>query len=184
MNKKNNSILDMLTTKNIKYFIYIIIIAFLVAINIRIFSLRRPKAEKIENNIVEENRLPDNVIREQNRNATIEEAYKLGNIERIERYLGEYVGFLKTGKLEEAYAKLNQGYKEKYFPDFNTYKEYITTNYPKDILITYGTETQKGELWEVEINFSDRSDSSFNGFTQRYVVRENGAYDYTISFQK
>ena len=111
--------------------------------------------------------------------------------ERLEVFLstladdnGEYIECLRNKDYESAYAKLNEEYKKNYFPDLDSYKSYIQKNFPKNIRITYGDERAQGEVCIVEINFSDVEDKSFKEFTQRYVVRENGAYDYTISFQK
>ena len=187
MRKKNDPVTSVLSSKTVKYVIFAIIIGILLFLNIRLFIMRRPTVNQLDaQNEVEENvnKMSDQEIDERNRNATVEEAYKLSQSERIRRYLGEYIGFLKNGDYDSAYAKLNEDYKKNYFPDVNTFKDYIQKYYPKHISISYESERVQGEICVVEINFSDAEDKSFKEFTQRYVVKENGAYDYTISFQK
>lgn len=183
--KKDQDIVEFLL-KNIRVIIYIVIIAVLVFLNVRLFILLQGKNTNVEQNevVFENTRLSDDEIDRRNDEARKNQLYSLGQQERIKRYLGEYIGFLKLKDYESAYNRLNESFKKNYFPTLKEYQDYIEMYYPKEIIIDYGTFKEEGELSVVEIILSDGSNSQYEEVTQRFVVRENDAMDYTISFQK
>ena len=183
MNKKQD--LFEIISKKIGKIICAFIILVLVILNVQMYKKRHPKASNknmVFENVVE-NELTPEEINKRNEEERINKLYNMQQSERIHIYLGDYVGYLKTNDYETAYSKLNTSFKQNYFNKLEDYEAYIKKYYPKDIVIEYGNEKQQGELSVVEITFKDASNKNFNSFTQRYVVRENGIMDYTISFQ-
>lgn len=182
---KNNQDIINYIIKNLKTIIFVIIIIVLVFLNIKMFRKLKGESPKENTKVVakQENTVSAEEKQKRNEEERINQLYSMRPEERMRRYLGEYVGFLREKDYEKAYSKLNENFKNNYFKSVNDYKAYIEKYYPKDIVIEYGNRTQQGELSIIEITFSDRENKSFNSFTQRYVVKENDAMDYTISFQ-
>ena len=172
--------------KKSRTIIYIGLIVVLVILNIRMYKLSHGTQEEKETNevVVVENKLSKEEIDQKNNEARINELYSMSQRERIKRYLGEYTGFLKNKDYKSAYDKLNDKFKMNYFQTESSFEEYIKTYYPKDLMIEYGTFSEEGEISIVEIILSDESDPNYQKVTQRFVIRENDAMDYTISFQK
>lgn len=125
----------------------------------------------------------ETIIAQKNANGIVDKLMDMTTVERIHTYVGEFLTEIQYQKYDEAYAKLNETFKANYYSDIETFKTYVQNKYPSNPKVNYHSTTREGEYFVVKVTISDIFDSSFTEFTQRFVVRENEANDYTISFQ-
>lgn len=165
--------------RNLK--VILIILAFLIVfaliIMIKISENRNANGNTIKNT--------DNAVQiaEKNKNGITEKVLSMGEADRIKAYIGQFLTSIESKKYDEAYSYLNEEFKQNYFQNVDTFKSYVEKKYPTNPKILYGSVTRQGEIYVAKVKISDLFNSDFQEFSQRFVVRENTANDFKISFQ-
>lgn len=182
--------------KIIKNLIFAIVILILIALNIYIFISNNSK--KKENDRKEENELNqamsgysvndysvnDVATKEQYENSIKEVLQTKTEKTRMQTYVGEFLDFIDFGKYDNAYSLLNSDFKTNNFKTIDDFKKYCAENFPKDIALNYVNIERQGEYWIVTADIWDTSNIDYSTIEKRFVVKENGNNDFTISFQK
>lgn len=122
-------------------------------------------------------------IVQQNENAIISKITKMSEEERVKSYVGQFISQIEGQNYEAAYKTLNEKFKNNYFKTLDDFKNYAKKKYPSNPSLTYESVKRMGEVYLVQAKINDVINSDFTEFTQRFVVRENGANNYVISFQ-
>lgn len=165
--------------RNLK--VILIILAFLIVfaliIMIKISENRNANGNTIKNT--------DNAVQiaEKNKNGITEKVLSMGEADRIKAYIGQFLTSIESKKYDEAYSYLNEEFKQNYFQNVDTFKSYVEKKYPTNPKILYESVTRQGEIYVAKVKISDLFNSDFKEFSQRFVVRENAANDFKISFQ-
>lgn len=108
---------------------------------------------------------------------------KMSEEDRIESYIGEFISLIEEKNYSQAYNKLNTNFKNNYFKTVEDFEKYSESKYPSNPNIEYSSIERIGEIYLIQTKITDVIDSSFQEVSQKFVVRENGANDYTISFE-
>ena len=108
---------------------------------------------------------------------------KMSEEDRIESYIGEFISLIEEKNYSQAYNKLNANFKNNYFKTVEDFEKYAESKYPSNPNIEYSSIERIGEIYLIQTKITDVLDSSFQEVSQKFVVRENGANDYTISFE-
>lgn len=108
---------------------------------------------------------------------------KMSEEDRIESYIGEFISLIEEKNYSQAYNKLNANFKNNYFKTVEDLEKYAESKYPSNPNIEYSSIERIGEIYLIQTKITDVLDSSFQEVSQKFVVRENGANDYTISFE-
>lgn len=108
---------------------------------------------------------------------------KMSEEDRIESYIGEFISLIEEKNYSQAYNKLNANFKNNYFKTVEDFEKYAESKYPSNPNIEYSSIERIGEIYLIQTKITDVIDSNFQEVSQKFVVRENGANDYTISFE-
>ena len=101
---------------------------------------------------------------------------------RIQTYFGRFITYIENKDFENAYKLLNENFKNNYFSNLDSFKNYFE-NYPKNIAVNYTNIERQGEIFVLTVEISDMFDEEAKKITKRIVVRENGLNDFKISFE-
>lgn len=165
--------------KKILKIILLIIAILIIIVLIILIQINKKNSKKtpIENATTEQ-------IEQENENAITNNISQMSEKSRIESYVGEFISLVEEKDYEKAYDKLNENFKNNYFKTIDDFKNYVEKKYPANVNIEYGLVTRMGKgRYLVETKITDVLDTDFAEISQRFVVRENGANDYKISFE-
>ncbi len=112
-----------------------------------------------------------------------EKVSKMGERSRMQTYIGEFLGYITQGRYDKAYGYLNEDFKKNYFDTEEKFKDYVTKNFPKVIATKYTDIERRGTYYILTVDIFDAMDSSTGTITRRFVVKELGKNEFTISFQ-
>lgn len=157
----------------------LLIIAILIVLAL-IIAIRVSKANK-ENGQVQAGD-SEEVIAQKNANGVKEKISNMSESDRVKSYVGEFLTDLQTQKYDEAYNDLNDDFKQNYFADITKFEEYVKGKYPSNPKVSYTNVRRQGEIYIVTVSISDIFNKDFATFEQRFIVRENAANEYKISF--
>ena len=148
----------------------IIVLIILTEINKSKNNKTRAISEQEDNEEIVENSITSNIS-------------KMSEEDRIESYIGEFISLIEEKNYSQAYNKLNANFKNNYFKTVEDFEKYAESKYPSNPNIEYSSIERIGEIYLIQTKITDVIDSSFQEVSQKFVVRENGANDYTISFE-
>lgn len=160
--------------------IILLVIAILIII-VLIVLIRINKSKNTTK--VQEASTTNEEIEKQNENAITTQITNMSEEDRVESYVGQFISQIESQDYESAYNTLNENFKNNYFKTLDDFKNYAENKYPSNPSLTYESVKRMGEVYLVQAKINDVINSDFTEFTQRFVVRENGANDYVISFQ-
>ena len=161
----------------------IIVILILLAINIKIYinNNKDEESNSMQNIYVENN--VQNIQEEKDINNTItNKVSEMTERSRMQSYFGTFIKYIEKKEYESAYNLLNESFKNNYFTTLEEFENYVQ-KYPKNIVVDYKNIDRQGELYVLEVEIKDVFDSTIEPITQRVVVRELGANEFTLSFQ-
>lgn len=165
--------------RNLK--VILIILAFLIVFAL-IIMIKISENKNTNSNTVKST---DNAVQiaEKNKNGITEKIVSMSEADRIKAYIGQFLTSIESKKYDEAYSYLNDSFKQNYFQNVDAFKSYAEKKYPTNPKISYESVTRQGEIYVAKVKISDLFNSDFQEFTQRFVIRENSANDFKISFQ-
>lgn len=165
--------------KKLLKLILLIIAILIIIVLIILIQINKKNSKKT----TAENATPEQ-IKQENENAITNNISQMSEKSRIESYVGEFISLIEEKDYEKAYDKLNENFKNNYFKTIDDFKNYAEKKYPANANIEYGTVTRMGKgRYLLETKITDVIDTDFAEVSQRFVVRENGANDYKISFE-
>ena len=107
----------------------------------------------------------------------------MGERNRCQTYIGEFLSWIEEGNYDKAYNVLNSDFRTNYFPSVDEFKQYVLSHFPKNSVLQYDDINRQSPYYIVTVTMDDDLDSSFATLKQRFVVKENGNNDFEISFQ-
>lgn len=168
---------------SISFLVLVIIAVILVIINISLFINIMKIRKEMDNNtdtdtVQEDNRIP---TQEEQKAATIQKLKKMNERDRMEFYIGEYIGYIEEKKYNEAYNLLYPEFKDNYFKSLEDFEKYVKRVYPAGIIMQYENIERQGDYYVLFTNIVDEDDLN-NVIEQNIIVKENGYDDFYLSF--
>lgn len=165
--------------KNLRILLLIIAILTIIVL-IVLIAINNSKNNKTSEMAEQENSAESEELVE---NSITSNISKMSEEDRIESYIGEFISLIEEGNYSQAYDKLNGNFKNNYFKTVEDFEKYAKSKYPSNPNIEYSSIERIGEIYLIQAKITDVIDSDFQEVSQKFVVRENGANDYTISFE-
>lgn len=165
--------------KNLRILLLIIAILTIIVL-IVLIAINNSKNNKTSEMAEQENSAESEELVE---NSITSNISKMSEEDRIESYIGEFISLIEEKNYSQAYNKLNANFKNNYFKTVEDFEKYAESKYPSNPNIEYSSIEKIGEIYLIQTKITDVIDSSFQEVSQKFVVRENGANDYTISFE-
>lgn len=106
----------------------------------------------------------------------------LGERDRIEYYLSEFITAIENKNYETAYQMLYDEFKEKYFPSISDFEEYAKTKFPSMISLEHTNIERNGDTYILWITLSNPLAGKKSQKEMNFVIRENGLNDFELSF--
>ena len=106
----------------------------------------------------------------------------LGERDRIEYYLSEFITAIENKNYETAYQMLYGEFKEKYFPSISDFEEYAKTKFPSMISLEHTNIERNGDTYILWITLSNPLAGKKSQKEMNFVIRENGLNDFELSF--
>ena len=168
--------------------IFIIIIAILIITNIILF-INRPQSEKENPGVPIYNDVTISEQKEITKNPgtddeILEYLYNAKERDRMEFYLGSYLKCLDEKDYQKAYEMIYPEFKEKYFPTYSKFEEYIKKTYPSELAIEVDDITRYNNMYVLRVKLVDMlGEKPEQDRFQRFVIRENDFNKFDLSFQ-
>ena len=177
-NSRKNNFKKIFDLRNNVVFLSIVLILVIISIVILVFNLTKTKEiEQKKISYVTNEPLNTNVV-ERIRNS--------GEHERMKVYIGEIIKAIEEKRYDFAYIRMNEEYRNKYFPSLNSFKQYCETVLPKNMAVSHNNIERIGEYYVLEvdlINSSNITDKK-NRKNMYFVFKEYNFTDYHFSFSK
>lgn len=165
--------------QNKKYMLIVTIIIILLIIITVILNQDNKKVDYSK--MTEEERAV--IIEEQINQIEKNELGKLGERDRIERYIASFVECIENKKYEDAYEMLYDDFKKNYFPNYVSFEEYAKQKFPFMISMDYTNIERNGNVYIVWVTMSDAIGDKDSAIEMNFVVQENDLNDFDLSFQ-
>lgn len=123
----------------------------------------------------------EDLTEEQKNQEILSKLKGMGERDRMEFYIGEYIEYVEQENYEKAYELLYPEFRNNYFKTIDDYKKYAKETYPSGIIMNYSNIERQGEYYVVFVDIIDEEDSS-KKISQNIVVKENNYNDFYLSF--
>lgn len=114
---------------------------------------------------------------------TVEEVRDQGEMRRMKTYLGDIFDNISNKNYEEIYARLDDRYKEGFFPRQEVLKDYLEGEFPEDPGYTIKNFERIGTQYVYLVDVLSVKDSR-KKTDMTFVFEEYGLNDYKFSFSK
>lgn len=114
---------------------------------------------------------------------TVEQVKDKGEMARIKVYLGDIFDNIENKKYDEIYARLDDNYKEKFFPKVEVLKDYFEGEFPSDAGYVIKNFERIDTLYVYIIDIASIKDDR-KKTDMRFVFEEYDLNDYKFSFSK
>lgn len=114
---------------------------------------------------------------------TKEQVKDQGEMRRMKTYLGDIFTNIEDKKYEEIYARLDNKFKEGYFPKIKVLEDYLVGEFPKDAGYKIKNFERIGELYVYVVDVVSVTDSR-KKIDMKFVFEEYELNDYKFSFSK
>lgn len=121
-------------------------------------------------------------LNEQLKEQEREKLAEMGERDRMEYYVSEFINSIEKENYEEAYNLLYSDFKTNYFPTLEVFKEYVSTKFPKFIAIEHTNIERNGDIYVLWTNFSDSLGSKDSSVEMKFVIKEYDLNDFKMSF--
>lgn len=103
--------------------------------------------------------------------------------DRMEYYIGIFLGYIESGEYEDAYHLLYEDFKKTYFPTLESFEKYIPTVFSEMTDIKHENIERNGDVYVLWIKITD----AVNGKpgeqrNMNIVIKENDYNDFVLSF--
>lgn len=107
---------------------------------------------------------------------------QMGERDRMEYYVSEFIESIEEGKYSDAYDMLYDEFKKNYFPTYEKFEEYAKTKFPRLASIQHENFERNGDVYVLWTKFSDSLGSKDSYKEIKFVVQENDLHDFKMSF--
>lgn len=145
------------------------------------FSTRDKKENNLDYEKMNETEIQV-VMQENIESLEIQELAKLGERDRIQRYVFNFMKAVESKKYQTAYDMLYDEFKSNYFPTLEDFSTYAKTKFPRMFNIKYTNVERNGEIYVLWTEITDALGSSSFVIEMNFVVQENELNDYVMSF--
>lgn len=165
----------------------VLIIAIFIILQIILMSLKSIQKE--------ENKLSDEQVQIEVKNQKIQQAReseeqvilnKLNEMEerdRIEYYFSVFIRSVENREYEKAYDMLYEDFKKNYFPDIDTFEEYVNKTFPKMMSVEHTNFERMENTYIMLVTVkSSLATGAGEGKEMKFVIRENNINDFVMSF--
>lgn len=161
--------------------IFAFIILLIVAVIVIILVTNKTKSRLKDSN----NKLPDYAqnFNQDGFNDTVEEVKDKGEMRRMKIYLGDILDNVDKGNYDEIYARLDEGFKENFFPRQKVLEDYLKGEFPKNPGYVIKNFERMGSLYVYIVDIMSVSDSK-KKTDMKFVFEEYGLNDYKFSFSR
>ncbi len=164
--------------KDNKLIIFGIIVVIILAIIA--FIVSKPK------NKIDYDKMTDEeisvAIQEDLENKEKEELSKMGERDRMEYYVSEFVDEIENENYEEAYSMLYDDFKKNYFPTLDQFEEYAKTKFPRMFALEHTNIERNGNTYVLWVTLGDLLGSKDSAVEMNFVIQENDLNDFVMSF--
>lgn len=174
--------------KNQKNYLLFSIMAFLIILIALVITLRVLQKEEAEENynIQIENGI---IVTDADYDAIKKESMQdkllgMGERDRMEYYISNFVNLVEKDKIEEAYALLNAEFKENYFPTAGQFQTYVEKYFYSMSSLNFTNIERTGNVYIMWVNIKDliNGKPSDPGKECTFVIKENNVNDIELSF--
>lgn len=116
-------------------------------------------------------------------NDTVEYVRDKGEMRRMKIYLGDFFDNIENKNYDEIYSRLDDSFKEKFFPRKQVLIDYINGEFPKDVGYVIKNFERIGSLYVYIVDIGSISDSR-KKTDMKFVFEEYDLNDYRFSFSK
>ena len=103
--------------------------------------------------------------------------------DRMEYYVGIFLGYVENGKYEDAYQLLYEDFKKTYFPTLESFEKYIPTIFSEMTDIKHDNIERNGDVYVLWLSITDAIDGKpGESKKMNVVIKENDYNDFVISF--
>ncbi len=113
---------------------------------------------------------------------TVNNLAGLGERDRIEYYVSEFIEAIENKTYDKAYDMLYDEFKENYFPTFSSFEEYAKTKFPSMFALEHTNIERNGEFYILWVTMYNPLGSKSDGIEMNFVVKENDLNDFVMSF--
>ena len=113
---------------------------------------------------------------------TINNLAGLGERDRIEYYVSEFIKAIENEDYNIAYDMLYDEFKKNYFPTFNDFEKYAKTKFPSMFSLEHTNIERNGEFYVLWVTMYNPLGSKSDGIEMNFVVKENDLNDFVMSF--
>lgn len=114
---------------------------------------------------------------------TVEEVKDKNEMRRIKIYLGDIFDNIEKGNYDEIYARLDEKYKENFFPKQQVLEDYLKGEFPEDAGYVIKNFERVGSLYVYVIDIMSVKDSKKKE-DMKFIFEEYDLNDYRFSFSK
>lgn len=171
-----------------KIFLIIIILLVVLIILVSVLALLQDKEEAepqvanitISNGIIE----TDANYNEISKNSMTEKLLSMGERDRMEYYISNFINLIESKKYEEAYDLLYDDFKTNYFPTAGQFQSYAEKYFPSMANLEFTNIERNGDVYVIWVTITDLINGKKNeaGKEYNFVVRENDVNDIDLSF--
>ena len=175
-------------SKLINFITLILVMLILVVLILLINSIRKysyknnktvSKNDISEVNVVINN---ENIINDINENK-LKKLQKMGERDRIEYYVSDYIKLLENKDFQKAYNLLNNEFKNNYFSNINLFEKYVNEKFSNLLNVKYTNFERNGAIYVVWLELSDMINGKKDEvYKMNFVVKENDFNDFELSF--
>lgn len=171
-----------------KILLAIIILLIVLIILVSIQGLIKEKEQQelntynivISNGIVE----TDANYEEIAKNTLTEKLQGMGERDRMETYISNFINLVETKKYEEAYSLLYDEFKANYFPTAGQFQSYAEKYFPTMASLNFTNIERNGDVYVLWVTITDLINGKKDeaGTEYNFVIKENNVNDIDLSF--
>lgn len=107
---------------------------------------------------------------------------ELGERDRMEYYVSSFIKAIENENYRDAYDMLYDGFKDNYFPTYESFEEYAQKNFPKFTSVEHQNIERNGDIYVLWVRFSDSLGSKDSYIERKFVIQEKDLNDFKLSF--
>ena len=114
---------------------------------------------------------------------TVNNLAGLGERDRMEYYVSNFINLLEKKEYEKAYGLLYEDFKAQYFPTAGQFQTYVESKFSSMMNLEFTNIERNGDVYVLWVNMQDAINGNKNEHEEyNFVVRENAINDVDISF--
>ncbi len=150
----------------------------IIAIALVISGSRKP--ERYTDNMTEEEIAA--AVNEEIEEMEVNELSSLGERDRMEKYVSNFVKDVENGNYESAYSMLNEEFKTKYFGTLDEFEQYAKAHFPKMMALDHTNFERIGDTYVMWVTLYNSLKGKDSGVEMKFVVKESALNKYELSF--